>query len=171
MISSSDDESPRVQGKTIVLGVLGVTLFLGALYMCFPMSGFSSAHSAELQGKSDLWSLSIPSELKDAYNSVKEGVESVHKGVNDQVWQTQHQEMMETFNKYDVNSDGKIDRDELVTWVFGPKNADSDEVKKSVKCFIEKFGSKEGELSPQEMYYVFAPIIKSTDGYLSKIGC
>ena len=79
--------------------------------------------------------------------------------------------MMETFNKYDVNSDGKIDRDELVTWVFGPKNADSDEVKKSVKCFIEKFGSKEGELSPQEMYYVFAPIIKSTDGYLSKIGC
>ena len=37
MISSSDDESPRVQGKTIVLGVLGVTLFLGALYMCFPM--------------------------------------------------------------------------------------------------------------------------------------
>ena len=38
MISSSDDdESPRVQGKTIALAVLGVTLFLGALYMCVPM--------------------------------------------------------------------------------------------------------------------------------------
>ena len=28
--------------------------------------------------------------MSDAYNSVKDGVESVHKGVNDQVWQTKH---------------------------------------------------------------------------------
>lgn len=50
--------------------------------------------------------------------------------------------MMDKFNKYDVNSDGMIDSDELVTWVFGPKNADKKAVQKSVDCFVEKFGSK-----------------------------
>ena len=78
---------------------------------------------------------------------------------------------MDKFNKYDVDGDGSINGDELVTWVFGPKNADSEAVKKSVTCFVEKFGPDSGKLSPQDMYYVFAPIIKSTDGYLSKIGC
>lgn len=78
---------------------------------------------------------------------------------------------MEKFNKYDMDSDGSISSDELLQWVFGPKNADDKNIQKSVKCFVEKYGPKEGKLSPQDMYYVFAPIIKSTDGYLSNIGC
>mmetsp|Transcript_6585 Transcript_6585/g.7437 ORF Transcript_6585/g.7437 Transcript_6585/m.7437 type:complete len:140 (+) Transcript_6585:62-481(+) len=135
----------------------------------------SASGETELQGRSDLWSLSIPESLKNSmdsvYENVKDGVNAAHKGAMDQVWQTKHPEMMDKFNKYDVNSDGMIDSDELVTWVFGPKNADKKAVQKSVDCFVEKFGSKGGKLSPQEMYYVFAPIIKSTDGYLSNIGC
>ncbi|CAJ1437757.1 unnamed protein product [Effrenium voratum] len=137
--------------------------------------GPSLSKPAELQGKTDLWSLSIPQSLKDgmsgALESVKDGMESAHKGVTDQVWQSQHTEMMEKFNKYDVDGDGHICSGELVTWVFGPKNEDDSEVQKSVKCFVEKFGPKSGKLSPQDMYYVFAPIIKSTDGYLSNVGC
>ena len=77
---------------------------------------------------------------------------------------------MEKFNKYDMDSDGSISSEELLQWVFGPKNADDKGIQKSVKCFVEKFG-KDKKLSPQEMYYVFAPIIKSTEGYLSNIGC
>eukprot|EP00438_Fugacium_kawagutii_P020164 Skav209786 [mRNA] locus=scaffold9:664485:670088:- [translate_table: standard] len=165
----SRDEGPSSNRSKVFAGVLiSAAFLLGAACLMIPRS-----HSGdiELQGRSDLWSLSIPDSLKNSldnvYENVKDGVNAAHKGAMDQVWQTKHPEMMDKFNKYDVNSDGMIDSDELVTWVFGPKNADKKAVQKSVDCFLEKFGSKGGKLSPQEMYYVFAPIIKSTEGYLS----
>ncbi|CAJ1437758.1 unnamed protein product, partial [Effrenium voratum] len=166
LATSIEEEAPRGHGKSMLVMALGAALLLGAVWLLVPMPSLSKP--AELQGKTDLWSLSIPQSLKDgmsgALESVKDGMESAHKGVTDQVWQSQHTEMMEKFNKYDVDGDGHICSGELVTWVFGPKNEDDSEVQKSVKCFVEKFGPKSGKLSPQDMYYVFVKKILPFEG-------